>query len=137
MKGCDMNRLLLSCLALGAMTSAATAEPVQMTADQMDGVTAGSAFAAAFGNVLAFGDLTRSLTDTRTVAVQNGPVGVGVGVAFGNGLGLGEGAAAGAETDAVAGGDYVIGRTFNTGISLPGFGSAQSISIAVGVDLFD
>ena len=35
-----MQKLVLSALALGAMTSAALAEPVAMTDTQMDGVTA-------------------------------------------------------------------------------------------------
>ena len=131
-----MKQLLLTCVALGAMTTAALAEPVALTSAQLDRTTA-AGYAGAYAGALGLGGwrtTTNALTDT--ISVQKGPVGVNVAIGAGTGVGVGPGADAGADSGAAVTGDRVFGHRVSTGTRLPMAGAAQSVSVGIGLDLF-
>jgi hypothetical protein len=83
-----MRAILLSTLALGALTSAALAEqPLTLTGEQMDAVTAGARPEAGFGRFTAFTTENTPITGPLELEPQglgdNRPPGEGRTTAFG------------------------------------------------------
>jgi hypothetical protein len=135
--------VLLSALTLGATASVALAEtplsaeaaPLQLTASQMDAVTAGTAGAVVVSTAYAAGDSTFTSTRTRTIANGGEQVDVAVGTGISRALACcGSGTDAGAETLIGGSGSQVHGGTHSIEKSNTQIALAFSVGWVVAVD---
>jgi hypothetical protein len=135
--------VLLSAVTLGAVGSVALAPglvageraPLELTASQMDAVTAGTAGAVVISSAYAVGESTHTSSSTRTIA-HGGPV---VDVAAGTGISraiacCGSGTDAGAETLVGGSGTQVVGGTRTVQRSNDHLALAISVGWVVAVD---
>lgn len=135
--------VLLSTLALGATTAVALAEsslsakaaPLELTASQMDAVTAGTAGAVVISTAYAVGDSTHTSTQTRTTAHGGEKVDVAVGTGVSRALACcGSGTDAGAQTVVGGSGSRVFGRTHSIQRSNDHIAVAVSVGWVVAID---
>jgi opacity protein-like surface antigen len=135
--------VLLSALTLGATTSAALADmprpakaaPLELSASQMDAVTAGTAGAVVVSTAYAVGDSTVTSTRTRTVAHGGKKVDIAVGTGISRALACcGSGTDAGAQTIVGGSGSQVFGRTHDIQNSNDHISVAISVGSVVAID---